>query len=127
MKHLICLLAALVLVLACGSDVTGPGEGTPPDTTFYEVIYRVETLDGLPHEMHIAAHINNAEEWVSFDTTVATWEYGFQAMAGDSLNIHFSSRDNYEYIWATIFIDGDWVTGSGNPFMWGSASYRIPE
>jgi len=127
MKLSISLFIAIALVLACGSDVTGPGENPPPDTTtYYEVLYHISTSDSLPHEMYIAAYIDNASEWVNFDTTVADFEYEFQAVAGDSLHVSFCTLDSYEWITASISVDGDWVASNGGFEGFGSAGYRIP-
>jgi len=133
MKHLICLLAAMVLVLACGSDVTGPViEDPPPDTTWeHTVTLHAEVMNyPTPKMLHIfyMTFGEVGDQSILIDTLVTEWEIEFGAAQGDSLYLYVNGYDNPEdvLIYCSIFIDGVWVASSGPPDLSGSCTYEIP-
>jgi len=103
MKKLIILVAVLLLVAACGSDVTDPSE------TSYDAKYVIKTLGGESRDITIMYSEGAGVLTDTLEVNTSEWSHEFTAMPGDTLLLHGDSNDPDIFLEAYLYIDDEYT------------------
>lgn len=127
-KLIFSFLVAVLLVVSCSDDATGPSEeGTPPDTTWeHSVTLEARVLNTVPDPSYSIHWLENGEETYEHYQD-SLWWHSFEGHSGDSLWVLATSFGE-EWLLVTIYVDGTWCESSGPTMEPGTVecSYVIP-